>query len=257
MCRYTISFLHIRTHFIAACSRPFDTFRNIIIHAIPSTSRGTFEVYRKGKYIRKGMKNLQYSAHLLVLRCITLLYLLFVIITKCVTSRFKVENSSFSTTFLIHSRKILRPTWKRRSKLSRWEMAKSKMEYFVGERDLSKDISPLYVHAQWWLVSLRLRWRREFSAKRGGEERSHRKPNTMVIRGESASALPVPSAVERRSDPVTPASSRAFYPPVARHWKFIELPSPLSTSSTPPPSFFSLSPFIALSTWSETGFSIS
>lgn len=86
-------------------------------------------------------------------------------------------------------------------------MAKSKMEYFDGERDLSKDISLLYVHAQWWLVSLRLRWRREFSAKRGRGKRSHRKPNTMVIRGESASGLPVPSAVERRSDPVPPAPS--------------------------------------------------
>lgn len=35
-------------------------------------------------------------------------------------------------------------------------MAKSKMEYFVGERDLSKDISSLYVRVQWWLVSLRI-----------------------------------------------------------------------------------------------------
>lgn len=71
-----------------------------------------------------------------------------------------------------------------------------------------------------------------FRETEGGGKRSHRKPNTMVIRGESASGLPVPSAVERRSDP---SPSRAFYPPVARHWKFIELPSPLSTSPHPLP----------------------
>lgn len=54
-------------------------------------------------------------------------------------------------------------------------MAKSKMEYFVGEQDLSKDISSLYVRVQPWLVSLRLRWRREFSAKpEGGEGRGEK-----------------------------------------------------------------------------------
>lgn len=152
--------------------------------------------------------------------------------------RFKVENSSsFSTSSLIHSWKVLRPTC--RSKLSRWEMAKSKMEYFVGEQDLSEDISSLYVHAHWWLVSLRLRWRREFSAKREGEERSHRKPNTMVIRSESASGLPVPSAVKRRSRPLPrllSASCQALkiywtpisaIQPLLRHF-FLSHPSTLS-----------------------------
>lgn len=123
-------------------------------------------------------------------------------------------------------------------------MAKSKMEYFVGEQDLSKDISSLYVHAQWWLVSLRLRWRREFSARRGGEERSHRKPNTMVIRGESASGLQFhpPS----KEDSVTPASPAA---PSIRQLPGIEnlLNSHLRYPA-PPPSFFSLSPFNALLT---------
>jgi len=144
-----------------------------------------------------------------------LLYFLFVIINlKRVTFLlvipcFKVENSfSLSVSPLIHSWKILRLTWKRRSKLSKWEMAKSKMEYFVGERDLSKDISPLYVHAQRRLVSLRLRWRREFSARRGGEKRSHRKPNTMVIRGWVC--FRVTSSIRRRKkirSPSPPMSS--------------------------------------------------
>jgi len=117
------------------------------------------------------------------------------------------ELFSLSVSPLIHSWKILRLTWKRRSKLSKWEMAKSKMEYFVGERDLSKDISPLYVHAQRRLVSLRLRWRREFSARRGGEKRSHRKPNTMVISGWVC--FGVTSSIRRRKKirPSSPSTS--------------------------------------------------
>lgn len=66
------------------------------------------------------------------------------------------------------------------------------MEYFVGERDLSQNISPCTSLSKG--VSLRLTIRRgggnalRDGAERG-EKRSHRKPNTMVIRGESASVL--------------------------------------------------------------------
>jgi len=70
-------------------------------------------------------------------------------------------------------------------------MARSKMEYLVGPVE---EREPLYIGEQRGRVSLRL----------GGEEKrsvslfpSHRKPNTMVIRAESASVprgLPLPSA---------------------------------------------------------------
>lgn len=88
--------------------------------------------------------------------------------------------------------------------------------------------------------------------KGNGRKRSHRKPNTMVIRGESAWVLRGyqfhPPSTE---DPIQPPSPSLLpsYPPVARHWKFIELSQP------PPPSLrFPLNPSLS---WSETGFSIS
>ncbi|KAL0129442.1 hypothetical protein PUN28_001605 [Cardiocondyla obscurior] len=68
------------------------------------------------------------------------------------------------------------------------QIAKSKMEYFVGERDLSKDIS-LLVRSRAVVVGfIMTQVAEEISAEWKGQKRSHRKPNTMVIRGESASA---------------------------------------------------------------------
>lgn len=69
--------------------------------------------------------------------------------------------------------------------------------------------------------------------KENERKRSHRKPNTMVIRGESAWVLRGyqfhPPSTEDPIQPPSPSLSPS-YPPVARHWKFIELSQP------PPPS---------------------
>lgn len=67
---------------------------------------------------------------------------------------------------------------------------------------------------------------REGEREGNERKRSHRKPNTMVIRGESAWVLRGyqfhPPSTE---DPIQPPSPSLLlsYPPVARHWKFIEL----------------------------------
>lgn len=86
------------------------------------------------------------------------------------------------------------------------------MEYFVGEGDSVGERKRLYVARKEGFITVQSKGRNS-SRWREREKRSHRKPNTMVIRGESASSVlrGYQSHPPPRKDAIQP------YPPVARH----------------------------------------